>query len=128
MLLYYFADKDELLAAVFRHLGEQLQARLAADVPVNRVDADRLLETLWAQSQDREVQRHSTLLVEMAAAAVRHGEPYSHAAQVIAAHFQDWIAAHLDLDSDAERRRAAYRIMATLDGMALLRALGIDPP
>lgn len=128
MLLYYFTDKDELLTAVFEHIGRQIQSMLEMDFPVSRVDEATLLTTLWLQSQDREFERHSSLLIEMGAAAVRQGEPYSGAARAIAAHFQDWIATRLDIDNEPERQRAAYRIMAALDGMALLRAFGLQPP
>lgn len=128
MLLYYFADKDELLAAVFEYLGQQMQAMLTTNAPVDRVDPNTLLEELWTQVQDEELEPHSSLLIEMAAAAVREGEPYSTAAQTIASHFQDWIAARLDIDSEAERQKAAYLIMATLDGLALFQAFGLKRP
>lgn len=128
MLLYYFADKDELMAAVFEHLGQQIQIMLADNAPVERVDPDTLLEDLWAQLRGDELEQHSSLLIEMAAASVRQGEPYSKAARTIAAHFQDWIAERLDIDSEPERQKAAYLMMATLDGLALFQAFGLERP
>ncbi len=124
MLLYYFADRDELLTAVLGHVAGRLQAMLdaAADLP-NRWTA--LLQALWAQARTPAFRPYLQLLLDLATAAGRGEEPHRTAAQRIATGFIDWTAARLDPAEGPPHARAAL-LLATLDGLILLDGSGCE--
>ena len=128
MLLYYFSDKNDILLAVFRHLADRIEAMLDQGPPIGPCGPDDLLTALWARSQADGLQPYLHLLIELAAASARHGEPYRGAAKQIADRFHGWIASRLAIDGDRDRQVSAYRIMAMLDGLAVLKAVGKDQP
>jgi AcrR family transcriptional regulator len=124
MLLYYFADKDELLAAVLGHVAERLAALLEQAVPVvpPRPFAT-LLEEVWAAIRTPALQPSMRLWLEVAARAGRGEAPYRAIAGDIADHFTAWAAARLDAPK-ASRTEQAALLSAAVDGLALLAAVG----
>lgn len=129
MLLYYFKDKDEILAAVFDQIAQDMELLLAKSVgPDERHDPETLLELLWRDSQSPVRKAYLVVMLEMAAAAARQGSPYREACQRIGFGFQSWIKERLDIEDPQERALVSYRLMASLDGLALLQAVGHEPP
>jgi AcrR family transcriptional regulator len=124
MLLYYFADKDDLLAAVLGHVAERLAAMLEEAVPAAppRPFA-ALLEEVWAAMRSPALQGCMRLWLEVAARAGRGEPPYRAIAGDIADHFAAWAAARLDAPP-AERPAQGALLSAAVDGLALLAAVG----
>lgn len=124
MLLYYFADKDELVAAVLAHVAERLAALLDAAVPVApRRPFAALLQEVWAAIRTPALQPCMRLWIEVAARAGRGEAPYRAIAGDIADHFAAWAAARLDAPP-ARRRDQGALLSAAVDGLAVLAAAG----
>ena len=133
MLLYYFADKDALLAAVLGRLAERMAAVLERAGPIAPLPPDQLLEALWARSRSPELAPYTTVMIELAAASMRQGGPYAVAVEQITRHFLAWLTARLDIaedgaGGDSEAEAAAYDLLAHLDGRLLLDAIGVRAP
>jgi AcrR family transcriptional regulator len=124
MLLYYFKDKAEAIAAALDRVAARMTARLAAEVqaPLPLPDLQRRLADLvlapafWPYMQ---------LWLEMTALAARGDPFYRSLAGAIAQGFLDWGAAQLDCPDDASRVRDPARLVVTLEGMLLLTAVGL---
>lgn len=124
MLLYYFADKDDVLSAVLGHVAERLATLLEAAVPATpRRRFAPLLEEVWAALRRPALQGCMRLWLEVAARSGRGEAPYRAIAADIADHFAAWAAERLDAP-EAERLHQGALLSATVDGLALLGAVG----
>ncbi|MGJ3231582.1 MAG: TetR/AcrR family transcriptional regulator [Oceanicaulis sp.] len=128
MLIYYFKTKDSLMAALLEEVGARIQRHLETDRPAGKVGRDQLLDEIWAQSQREPIARYLLLMVDLAIQARGSQGPYAAGAQRMAEHFCDWIATRLDIEDEAERSRTAFDLMATLDGLLLLKTFGLERP
>jgi AcrR family transcriptional regulator len=124
MLLYYFEDKDEILAGALAHLAARLARLLDAAAPPGRHAPDALLPVLSAALRGPRLSPYMTLWIELAAAAARGRQPHRAAAAGIVGAFLAWAAERLDLPPGPARDAATARLLATVDGIALLAAVG----
>jgi AcrR family transcriptional regulator len=124
MLLYYFADRDDVLRATLRHLAVRLAALLddaTAEGAVQSTGA--LIRQLWAATHAPALQPYVRLWIELGARAGRGEEPYRAVAGEIADLFHDWVAARLSGPASARAAQAAL-VLAVVDGAALLESAG----
>jgi AcrR family transcriptional regulator len=118
MLLYYFKDKSEIITAVLQLISARLVSMLgerAAPEPMpiddlRRQFADILfVEDLWP---------YMRIWLEVASKAAM-GEQ-------IGRGFLEWGKAQLKSDNDAQRDIDAARLLVSIEGMLVLRSLGLD--
>lgn len=126
MLLYYFADKAELVAAVLERIAARLTARLAAGptpAPMPRVS---LQAELAAMLFTDEMWPYMRIWLEVASLAGR-GEPlFRQLGEAIGRGFLAWGTAWLDCPDETERAAEAARLMATIEGLLVLKSVGLD--
>lgn len=122
MLLYYFADKEELLTALLEHIAARLVALL--EPGPSRMPYAALLDALWEAARTPALNPYMLLFIELAAAAGRGEEPHRTAAMQIAEGFAIWVSDHLDV-AEPLRTRQAMLLLATLDGMFVLHSAGL---
>lgn len=119
MLLYYFADKDEVLAATLERIAARMVAQLDRAVPAEpRLSFSVLLEAVWAALDSLSLRPFMHVWLDLASGAARGVQPHRHIAGAIADGFLAWTAARLDHEGDASR------FMATFEGLYLLKAIG----
>ena len=126
-VVYYFPTKDDLVAAVLARTTAGLQELLTAAVGERPASDAVLLQRAWtalsAGSADAAVQ----VYVECVGLAVRGREPYRSTTERLVAGWSDWVAARLT-GPRATRADRAHALVATLDGLLLLRAgAGAEP-
>jgi AcrR family transcriptional regulator len=125
MLLYYVADKDEIVTATLGHVAAHLAALLdAAGSGAGPRPYPVLLDECAAAFRQADFQPFMWLWLELAAAAARGQEPHRAMAGRIADGFLAWAAARLDTADPGEREAQAALLLATVDGLALLQAVG----
>ena len=126
MLLYYFADKDELLAATLEHLAARLARLLDEAGPGDGAPHPfpALLAEVWAAVRAPGLRPYMHLWLELAAGAARGQEPHRTVAGRIADGFLAWAAARLEVEREADRAPRATLLLAAVDGLALLDAVG----
>ena len=123
MLLYYFEDRDALLTATLERVAHRLTRRLDAALPPGaRLAPTPLLAAIWAGTSSEAMQPFMHLWLDLAAAAARGTQPHARIAATIADGFLAWVDAHLEPQPD--HRGAAAALLASVDGLLLLKALG----
>ncbi len=123
MLLYYFKDKDELLTATLGRVTARLAGLLDDAAPGQKPFATLLVE-LWAAFRSPALQPYMRLWIELAARAARDEMPHRAIAGEIADGFHAWAADRLQVEREADRLPLAALLLATVDGLALLDAVG----
>jgi len=123
MLLYYFADKDDLLTATLARIAARMTAQLDGAIP----DGPRrpfavLLEQVWAAMASKSLQPFMPLWLELASGAARGLQPHRDVAGEIADGFLAWVA--IRLQPEEGREPLAPLFLAAIEGMYLLEAIG----
>lgn len=124
MLLYYFADRAALLSALLTHVAGRLAALLEASDDGRERSEAQMLTDLWAAARTPALGPYMSLFLDLATAAGRGEQPHKAIAAQIAHGFSVWIGQRLDAPPE-ERSARAFRLMAQLDGLYLLRGLGL---
>jgi AcrR family transcriptional regulator len=125
MLLYYFADKDELLAAVIGETAARLPPiLLASGLGGAPQPFDVLMPQINALMARPDVEPYLNLWLDVSARAARREEPFLTIAGQIGDGFLAWIADLLDAPNEARRQADAARLLALVDGAVLMRAIG----
>ena len=121
MLLYYFADKAEILGAVMERIAGELALRLAQAVPDDQLlSPSELIVRAAAFTTGPEMRRFMRLWVEVVAAASRGEAPFPGIVRQVMAGFRAWVDARLALPEGADREGTAAAIIAIIDGLALV--------
>lgn len=123
MLLYYFKDKDEMLTATLGRVMARL-AGLLDETAAGPKPFAMLLAELWAAFRSPALQPYMRLWIELAASAARNEAPHRTIAGQIADGFHAWAAGRLLVEREADRLPLAALLLATVDGLALLDAVG----
>lgn len=124
MLLYYFGSRERLLEAVLERVGDGLVTALSAAVPPGRSPSDVLLRSVWSVVRDPAVEPVVRLYLEILGQAAAQVAPFPAAARDVAQRWSDWAQDRLEVP-EAEAPEAAAALLATVDGLLLLR-LAVD--
>lgn len=125
MLLHYFANKEALLTAILTLVNQRLVALLEA-AHAEPMPMASLLHVLAGMLQDPQVRPFLRLWLELAALAAGGEEPHRAVARKICDDFYRWIAATLKVEHEKDRLPTASLALATLEGLVLLDALGMQ--
>lgn len=121
MLLYYFTDKEDVVAAALTHIVSALNAGLDQAIPAEPPLPPAILlqraTTIIAGSQMRPLMR---LWVEIIGGAARGEAPYDRFAREISADFLQWLESRLAMPPGPPRAATAAFIFAAVDGLALV--------
>ncbi len=125
MLLYYFKDKDDLLATVLGHLAARVMQLLDRSLALGERLGANTLQSILAQAvRSANMRPFMRVWLELAAGASVAQEPHRAIAGQIADGFIAWLEDHLDVPAPAARSAQAAQILAMIEGIALLDALG----
>ena len=123
MLLYYFEDRDALLAATLERIAHRLTRQLDDALPADaRLAPKALLAAVWSALGSKEMQAFMHLWLDLAAAASRGTQPHAQIAGAIADGFLGWVQSHLEPQHGGQGAAAA--LLSSVEGMLLLKALG----
>ena len=121
MLLYYFADKAEVLSAATARIAALSVAGLAQAMPEGTRLPPRELAQLAAQlTAGPQMRQFMRLWVDMIAAAAKGEEPFVTISAQVMAGFRQWLAVRLDLPAGGDAAATAGAIIALIDGLALV--------
>ncbi|HRD47874.1 MAG TPA: TetR/AcrR family transcriptional regulator [Caulobacter sp.] len=121
MLLYYFADKTEVLALALQTVAADMAAGLGQAIPEGtRLGSDAFMAATARHVVDGPFRPYMRLWIEIVAAAARNEPPFVDIAAGITGGFLDWIESRLDPALTPDPKGAAALILATLDGLALV--------
>jgi len=125
MLLYYFPDKEALIAAVLQVVAARmvvfLDARRAAGTLPYEVLKSQLLAIVFAD----DLWPFMRLWLEMASLAALGDPVFRTVGEQLGRGFLAWGRAQLDSADDATRDVEAARLLVAIEGTLLLRSVGL---
>ena len=125
MLLYYFADKDELVTATLETVAVRLTGVLDNAISVGtRLPFTNLLMAVWGIVGSAELLPYMRLWLELAAASAREQEPHRTMATGIMNGFVRWTGDHLAVDKLVSHEESTALLLATIEGALFLDAIG----
>ena len=124
MLLYYFRDKADLVAATLEQVARRMQALLDA-VPPEKRPLDEVVAALADLVASAAVWPYMRLWLEIASQAANGDAVCRVVGGQIGRGLLDWGRSRLSSPPDQLDRDAA-RLLATIEGLVLLQALGLD--
>jgi AcrR family transcriptional regulator len=123
MLLYYFADKDELMFAAFERVAQRLSERLAGMVPEGRQPLDVLLGQMLLLLKQPDYEPYHRVWYDALGRASQGEELYRAMANRVLDIWLKWFEPRLAAAPEARSDHAAA-IMAAASGVAMLRYIG----
>ena len=125
MLLYYFADKEDLITATLGKIADRLTALLDGAIPIERqlLFAD-LLDAIWRIVGSPKLRPYMRLWLELAAAAARKEEPHTTIASGIMDGFVNWTGNHVAREQGASHEESTAMLLAVIEGALFLDAIG----
>lgn len=125
MLLYYFADKDELLTATLDRVAERMTMELDKAIPAEPQQSfDALLSRTWAALASESLQSFMPLWLDLAAGAARGLQPHRDIAGRIADGFLSWITIRLLPEENGSPSPLAPLFLTVIEGLHLLSTYG----
>lgn len=123
MLLYYFRDKSEIITAVLGQVAARMTALLNARASATPLPIDRLRPLLADVLLDDQFWPYMRLWLEIASRAAQGDPFYASLGEQIGRGFMAWGAAQLD---SADRETDAARLLVSIEGMVLLKSIGLE--
>jgi AcrR family transcriptional regulator len=125
MLLYYFSDKSEIIAATLQRIAERMVISLSARTAAQPLPLGELIAHLSTVVLDEQFWPYMCVWLELASRAGRGDPLYAPIAMQIGSGFLAWGEAQLSSPDPASRARDAARLLVTIEGMVLVKAIGM---
>ena len=125
MLLYYFTDKTEIIAATLQRIAERMVILLGARTSPEPLPLGELIAHLSLVVLDDQFWPYMCMWLELASRAARGDPLYAPIAVQIGSGFLAWGEAQLSSPDPASRARDAARLLVTIEGMVLVKAIGM---
>lgn len=121
MLLYYFADKTEILETVLTRIATTLGDALAQALPEGACYTPaEMLQRAAAITTQPDMRHFMRFWVEVVSAAAKGEAPFATIAPQIMQGWQVWVESRLIVPEGADRAGLALAIIAMVDGLALV--------
>jgi AcrR family transcriptional regulator len=119
MLLYYFENKDEILAAVLTEIASGLAESLGAILGTAPLTPARALETIWETLKGDAFADQLRLWLDLSSHASRGDSFFGGAVAGIGEYWIAWLSGILDAP-EADKAALAVLMMAAVDGQVVL--------
>lgn len=126
MLIYHFTDKDTLIAATLDRIAARLVAYLDQQRAPQPLPADVLQSKLLDFALDDAIWPYMRLWLQIAARAAQGTAFYKAVGGQLGQGFITWIAGQIDAPDEDTRNRDAARLLVLVEGLVLIKSLGLD--
>jgi AcrR family transcriptional regulator len=123
MLLYYFADKAQLIGAALETIASRTVGLLMLRAAPHPLPYDALLQLLGGLLKDEELWPYLRVYLEMASRAANGDALYREIGERVGRGFFAWGMSQLD---SAQPEIDAARLLVATEGMIYLKAIGLD--
>ena len=121
-IVYYFPTKEVLVTRVLGVIGEQLQPLLAEAFGAEPLPADELSRRAWRVMSTPKSDPVFAVFFEVVGLAAASAQPFDAVATQMLDGWIAWVEQCLDVPKP-ERRAAATAVVATIDGLLMIRQL-----
>jgi AcrR family transcriptional regulator len=125
MLLYYFPDKAEIIAATLQCIAARMVAAMSEHMSPEPLSLDALTQRLSAFLFEDRFWPYMCVWLELASRAGRGDPLYTKIAAAIGQGFLEWGAAQLAAPDAETRARNAAKLLVRIEGLVLVRAIGL---
>lgn len=119
MLLYYFANKEEILAAVLIELGAGFSEKLDSVFGTTPLHPARAVDLIWGMLKDDAYAQQLRLWLDLASRASRGDPFFAPIVDQMAEGWISWLEGMIDVPT-SDKRALAVLIMGALDGQLIL--------
>ncbi len=126
MLLYYFKDKAELMEATLTRVAERMVTLLGGYTAQDPLPMEVLRNQLAQVLIDDAAWPYMRVWLEIASLSAAGTEPYRQIGEQIGRGFLAWGESQLDSASPDARRKEAAQLLAFIEGLVLLKSIGLD--
>jgi AcrR family transcriptional regulator len=126
MLLYYFADKAEMMTATLGVIAMRIMAAMEARKTPEPLPIEQLQPIMLDAMVDEEMWPFMRVWLEIASLAANGDAFYRAVGGQLGRGFLAWGAAQIDASSDALRQRQAAQLLVMAEGMVVLKSIGLD--
>jgi AcrR family transcriptional regulator len=126
MLLYYFADKAEMMTATLGVIAMRIMAAMEARKAPVPLPFDKLLPIMLDAIVDDEMWPFMRVWLEIASLAANGDAFYRAVGEQLGRGFLSWGAAQIDAPNEADQQRQAARMLVMAEGMVVLKSIGLE--
>jgi AcrR family transcriptional regulator len=126
MLLYYFADKADMIGAALGVVAQRMVVLMAANKAPEPMPVAVLQPLLFDTILSDEMWPYMRVWMEMASLAAQGDGFYRMVGEQIGRGFLAWGAAQIDSPTPAQREADAARLLIMAEGAMLLKSIGMD--
>lgn len=125
MLLYYFKDKSEIIAATVELIAARMVIRMNDMASSQPLPLQSLLRHLADVLSQEEFRPFTRLWLEIASLASREDPFYRQVGEVIGRGFLAWGASQLERGSTASHDQDSAHLLVMIEGILLLNSIGL---
>jgi AcrR family transcriptional regulator len=126
MLLYYFADKAQIITAVLEEISARLLELMSERTAPEPLPLDALRRLLAEILFEDASWPYMRIWLDVAARAAMGDAYYRGVGEQIGRGFLDWGKMQLKADSAAQLDIDAARLLVSMEGMLFLKSIGLD--
>jgi AcrR family transcriptional regulator len=125
MLLYYFADKAEMMTAALSVIALRMTALMEARKAPAPLPVAELQPILLAAMLDDAMWPYMRVWLEIASLSAKGDPLYRAVGEQLGRGFLAWGAMQIDAATDAQRQKEAGRLLVMAEGLVVLKSIGL---
>ena len=126
MLLYYFADKAEIMTATLGVIAMRIMVAMEARKAPAPLPFGQLLPILLEAMVDDEMWPFMRVWLEIASLAAQGDVFYRAVGEQLGRGFLAWGTSQIDAPDEVQRQKEAVRLLVMAEGMVVLKSIGLD--
>lgn len=126
MLLYYFADKAEMMTATLGVIAIRIMVTMEARKAPAPLPFEQLQPIMLEAIVDEEMWPFMRVWLEIASMAANGDVFYRAVGEQLGRGFLAWGASQIDAPDEAQRQRQAAQLLVMAEGMVVLKSIGLD--
>lgn len=126
MLLYYFADKAEMMTAALGRIAFRMTMLMEARKAPEPLPAEQLQPILLEAILDDEMWPYMRVWLEIASLSAKGDPFYRVVGEQLGRGFLGWGAMQIDAPTEAQRQKDAAYLLVLTEGMVVLKSIGLE--
>lgn len=126
MLLYYFADKAEMMTAILTVIAGRIMSAMEARKAPEPLPFEALQPIMLDAIVDAEMWPFMRVWLEIASMAANGDAFYRAVGEQLGRGFLSWGAAQIAAPTEAQQQREAALLLLMSEGMVVLKSIGLD--